>query len=376
MSQPEARPGPFGDVEILDFSRVLAGPLATMLLADFGANVVKVERPGGGDDTRAWGPPYDSAGDATYFQSVNRNKTSIILDLDRPADCEEARRLAERADVVVENFRPGVMERFGLGYEALTASNPRLVYCSISAFGRGLGAERPGYDLLIQAMGGLMSITGSPGGEPQKVGVALVDVLAGIFASFGIAAGLRHRDRTGEGQHIDISLLLALLASLANQAAAWTIAGQTPRQLGNDHPSVTPYGLLKTADGELVVAVGTDRQFATFCEVLGAPGVADDARFSTNAARVAHREELRVELESRLKTRSASEWARELSERRVPAGTVNDIALAFDLARDLGLDPIVEIPREDGDVVRLTRNPVGMSVTPATYRLPPPRFPG
>lgn len=366
---------PFDDIRIVDFSRVLAGPFATMLLADFGATVVKVERPDGGDDTRRWGPPHDAAGDATYFQAVNRNKSSIVLDLRRPEDRQEARRLAQSADVVVENFRPGVMEGFGLGYDDLATRNPRLVYCSVTGFGRGRGAALPGYDLLIQALGGLMSITGSPDAEPQKVGVALVDVLAGLFASLGIATALRYRDRTGEGQRVDISLLLALLAGLVNQAAAWTIAGEVPSRMGNDHPSVTPYGLLRAADGDLVVAIGNERQFATFCEVIEAPEIVHDPRFSTNAARVTHRAELKSELEARLGARPAAEWAAQLTAQRVPAGKVNDIALAFALAQDLGLEPIVELARQDGTAVGLTRNPVDLSKTPATYRLAPPRFP-
>jgi crotonobetainyl-CoA:carnitine CoA-transferase CaiB-like acyl-CoA transferase len=368
-------PAAFGDIEIVDFSRVLAGPFATMLLADFGARVLKVERPGGGDDTRGWGPPYDAAGDATYFQAINRNKRSVVLDLGETADRNEAQRLALEADVVVENFRPGVMERFGLGYDDLAPGNPSLIYSSITGFGRGSGADLPGYDLLIQALGGLMSVTGSPTGEPQKVGVALVDVLAGLFSALGIMAALRHRDQTGEGQRVDVSLLLSILAALTNQAAAWTVAGEIPTRLGNDHPSVTPYGLLRAADGDLVVAVGNQRQFVAFCEAIGAPEVLDDPRFDTNAARVTHRDELRAVLEARLGERTAADWATLLSARRVPAGTVNDISLAFRLAEELGLDPIVELPREDGTAVRLPRNPVDLSKTPASYRWAPPRLP-
>lgn len=367
--------GAFDDIEIVDFSRVLAGPFATMLLADFGAHVLKVERPDVGDDTRAWGPPYDAAGEATYFQAVNRNKRSVVLDLHDPDDRAKAQRLALAADVVVENFRPGVMERFGLGYDDLAPGNPGVIYCSITGFGRGRGADLPGYDLLIQALGGLMSITGSPDGEPQKVGVALVDVLAGLFSTLGIMAALRHRDQTGEGQRLDVSLLLSLLAALTNQAAAWTVAGEIPRRLGNDHPSVTPYGLLRAADGDVVIAVGNQRQFASLCEAIGALEILEDPRFESNAARVAHRGELRLALEARLAARTATEWAAVLSARRVPAGTINDISLAFRLAEELGLDPIVEVPREDGSVVPLPRNPVELSKTPASYRCAPPRLP-
>jgi crotonobetainyl-CoA:carnitine CoA-transferase CaiB-like acyl-CoA transferase len=353
------------DLRIVDFSRVLAGPFATMLLADLGATVLKVERPGGGDDTRSWGPPYDEAGEATYFQSVNRNKSSATLDLADP----QARQLALDADVVVENFMPGTMERFGLGYEELRTANAALVYCSITGFGRGAGATMPGYDLLIQALGGLMSITGSPDGEPQKVGVALVDVLAGLFATVGILAALKHRDATGEGQLVEVDLLSSLLAALVNQGSAYTSAGVVPGRMGNDHPSITPYGLLRAADGEIVVAVGNDRQFTILCEVLE---VTPDARFATNPARVEHRAELRKLLEEALERRPVDEWVKELSERGVPAGRVNDVAQAFELAQRLGLDPIVELPRPDGSATRLTRNPIRLSETPARYRSAPP----
>ncbi|MBV8998406.1 MAG: CoA transferase, partial [Solirubrobacterales bacterium] len=264
-------PAALAKLRILDFSRVLAGPLATMLLADLGAEVVKVERPGVGDDTRAWGPPYDERGEATYFQAVNRNKRTVALDLRDRDDLARARALANEADVLVENFRPGLLDELGLGYDDLSRDNPAIVYCSITGFGRGDGAQLPGYDLLVQAVGGLMSVTGSPDGEPQKVGVALVDVIAGLFATVGVLAALRHRDSTGVGQRVEVDLLSALLAALVNQASSYTIAGVVPGRMGNAHPSIAPYELYATADGELVLAVGTDRQFATLCDALGAP---------------------------------------------------------------------------------------------------------
>jgi crotonobetainyl-CoA:carnitine CoA-transferase CaiB-like acyl-CoA transferase len=244
-----------------------------MVLADLGAEVVKVERPGVGDDTRAWGPPHADDGTATYFLSVNRNKDSVALDLHDPADAERARRLIATADVVVENFRPGVMDRLGLGWNDLHAAHPRLVYCSITGFGAGAGAALPGYDLLIQALGGLMSVTGPPAGEPQKAGVALVDVITGLFASTGILAALRHRDATGEGQRVELDLLSSLLAALVNQASAYTAAGVVGERMGNAHPSISPYELYGTREGELVLAVGTDRQFAALCDTLEAPGL-------------------------------------------------------------------------------------------------------
>jgi crotonobetainyl-CoA:carnitine CoA-transferase CaiB-like acyl-CoA transferase len=346
-----------------------------MLLADLGATVTKVERPGVGDETRSWGPPYDARGQATYFESVNRNKQSVALDLRIPADLEQALDMSREADVVVENFRPGVMDQLGLGYEALSAANPKLVYCSITGFGAGRGAELPGYDLLVQALGGLMSITGAPEGEPQKVGVALVDVLAGLFATVGIMAALRHRDASGQGQRVEVDLLSALLAGLVNQASAFTIAGAIPGRLGNAHPSISPYELLATGDGDLVLAVGNDRQFMALCGVLGVPELASDPRFRSNGDRVAHREDLRAELLAQLVTRPAARWAAELTGARVPAGVVNDLEGAFALAESLGLEPIVEVPATDRPPVPLTRNPIRLSRTPPTYRSAPPPLP-
>jgi crotonobetainyl-CoA:carnitine CoA-transferase CaiB-like acyl-CoA transferase len=363
------------NLRVLDFSRVLAGPFATMMLADFGATVIKVERPGVGDETRSWGPPYDDRGEATYFQSVNRNKRAIVLDLATEADVERARKLALESDVVVENFRPGVMDRLGLGYEEIRGGRPALIYCSITGFGGGEGARLPGYDLLVQALGGLMSITGEPGGEPQKVGVALVDVLAGLFATVGILAAARHRDATGEGQLVEVNLLSALLAALVNQASAYTVAGVVPERLGNAHPSIAPYELFATAEGDLVLAVGNDRQFAALCAVIGAPELATDPRFGSNSERVHNREALRRRLEERLARRPAREWAELLTEERVPAGVVNDVRAAFALAQSLGLEPIVSIPRDGGGAVRLAGNPVRLSRTPASYRSAPPALP-
>ncbi|HEY6730879.1 MAG TPA: CoA transferase [Solirubrobacterales bacterium] len=364
-----------GRLRILDFSRVLAGPLATMTLADLGAEVTKVERPGSGDDTRSWGPPHDAEGEATYFQAVNRNKRSLALDLADPGDRAEARRLALASDVVVENFRPGVMAKLDLDYEALASENPGLVYCSITGFGgSGPGAELPGYDLLVQALGGLMSITGEPDGEPLKVGVALVDVIAGLFAAVGILAALEHRRESGEGQLVEVDLLSALLAGLVNQSSAFTVAGVTPGRMGNRHPSIAPYELLRCGGGEIVLAVGNDRQFRDLCAVLGVD-LADEERFATNPARVENRDELRPYLEQALAARPAAEWVELLGRRRVPAGVVNDVGAAFEFADRLGLDPIVEIPHEDGGAVRLPRSPIRLSKTPASYRLPPPRLP-
>jgi crotonobetainyl-CoA:carnitine CoA-transferase CaiB-like acyl-CoA transferase len=360
------------DLVIVDFSRVLAGPLATMVLADLGATVVKVERPDGGDETRTWGPPFDEHGDATYFQAVNRNKASEAIDLTTPAGVARARALVADADVVIENFRPGVMERLGLDWPTLAAADPTLVYCSITGFGADAGAVLPGYDLLVQALGGLMSITGEAGGEPQKVGVALVDVVTGLFAAVGVLAAVRHRDHTGEGQRVEVNLLSSLLAALVNQGSAYTLAGAVAGRMGNAHPSIAPYELFPTADGELVLAVGNDKQFTALGEAIGTPELAGDERFATNGARVAHRAALRDVLVTRLAARDAPAWVAALTAVGVPAGQVNDVAGAFALAETLGLNPIVELPRLDGTVARLTRNPITLSATPATYRSAPP----
>ncbi|WP_225636633.1 CaiB/BaiF CoA transferase family protein [Streptomyces solaniscabiei] len=359
------------DIEIADFSRILAGPFATMLMADLGARVMKIERPDGGDDTRAWMPPTAPDGRSTYYLSVNRNKESEVLDLASEEGRRRAASIAIEAGIVVENFRPGVMERLGLGYEELSKERPDLIYCSISAFGSGLGASLPGYDLIVQAVGGLMSITGSPDSEPQKVGVALVDVVTGLFATVGVMAAIRHRERTGEGQLIEVDLLSSVLAALTNQSAAFTAGGVIPHRMGNAHPSIAPYETLPTSDGELAVAVGNDKQFRAMCSVLGAVDLLTDARYETNTARVANRQCLRQALAAALSTDSAASWAQRLADAGVPAGPVNDIAQAFAYAEALGLEPTIDI-----DGIRLPRNPLRLSKTPVTYRLSPPSLKG
>ena len=352
-----------------DFSRVLAGPLATMVLGDLGAEVIKVERPEG-DDTRAWGPPWAADGTSTYFQSVNRNKRSVVLDLREPADLELARRLIDRADVLIENFRPGTMERFGLGEELIRASNPRLVSCSLTGFGGGEGAALPGYDLLIQAVGGLMSVTGQTDGPPTKVGVALVDVIAGLFATVAILAALAERERSGVGQRAEVSLLGSLLAALVNQASGFLGAGAVPRRMGNRHPSITPYESFAAGDGEIVVAVGNDRQFEALCRELGCAALAGDARFATNAARVEHRDALVDQLAPLFAAHSRARLAADLNAAGVPCGPVNDIRDAFALATELGLGSIVEM----AEGVRQVANPISLDGTPVSYRRIPPRL--
>ena len=364
-------PGALDGIVVADFSRVLAGPYATMLLGDLGATVVKVERPGVGDDTRAWGPPFAADGQSTYFQSVNRNKLSIDLDLSDPDDASVARRLAARADVMVENYKPGALRRFELAYEQVREANPAVVYCSISGFGSGEGKDLPGYDLLVQAMGGLMSITGTS--EPTKAGVAVVDVLTGLHASVAILAALHHRDTTGEGQRIEVTLLGALLSSLVNQASGFVGAGSVPAFMGNAHPSIAPYEVFATGDRPMIIAVGNDGQFVKLASVLGAEGLAQDPHYATNAARVANRGELKATLEDLLSAHGADEWQETITAAGVPCGPINDIAQGFALAERLGLEPVVDVADDRRSAPQpQVANPAQYSRTPATYRSAPP----
>lgn len=360
--------GPLDGVLVADFGRVLAAPYATMLLGDLGAEVVKVEQAGRGDETRAWGPPW-RGDDATYYLSVNRNKRSVALDLSDPGDAATAVALARRADVVVENFRPGGMDAFGLGYDQLREANPGLIYCSVTGFGAGEGAALPGYDLLVQAVGGLMSITGPGPGQPTKTGVAVVDVVTGLHATVAILAALRHREVTGEGQRVEVNLLSALLSSLVNQSTAYVAGGVVPQIMGNRHPSVAPYELLPTADDPLALAVGNDRQFAVLCVALGRPALARDPRFATNSDRVAHCEALAALLTDALAGRGAGEWEAVLTPLGVPCGPVNDLAGALALAGRLRLGAVVDV-----EGVPLVANPVTYSSTPVQYRRRPPHL--
>ena len=373
-TQNPAAEGALSGIVVADFGRVLAAPYLTMLLADLGAEVIKIERPGSGDDTRAWGPPF-ADGEATYYLGVNRNKRSVALDLADEQDRRAARAIAARADVLVENFRPGTMEHLGLGYDELRLLNPGLVYCSISGFGTAGGAALPGYDLLVQAMGGLMSVTGEPESRGTKAGVALVDVITGLHAGMGVLAALRHRERTGEGQQVDVSLLTSLLSALTNQASAYVAAGVVPRAMGNCHPSIAPYEVVDAEDRPLALAVGNERQFVAVTAELGLPELAGDPRFATNSARVAHREELLAALDGPLRTRSADAWFEALTAVGVPCGPINDLAAAFAFADRLGLEARVTIddPRRDAPVEQVA-NPIRLGATPATYRSAPPRL--
>lgn len=336
---------PLSGLVIADFARILAGPLVTQNLADLGARVIKVERPGTGDDTRSWGPPFH--GDlATYFTAVNRGKESVALDLKDAEDLVLARRLAEHADVLVENFRPGLMDRLGLGYESLALSNPKLIYCSISAFGdQGDGADLPGVDLLIQAMAGWMHVTGQADGPPTKVGMAVVDVLAGLYATSGVLAALFQRaGNGGVGQRIHVSLYEAALSGLINLASGHLLTGDDPLRNGNRHPSIAPYELFHAADRPFVLAAVNDSLFARTCEVIGRPELNADPRFDTNPRRRVNIEELVVELEDAFQARTATEWIDLLRAERVPVGDVNTVAEAFEFANGLGLDVVGEDP--------------------------------
>jgi crotonobetainyl-CoA:carnitine CoA-transferase CaiB-like acyl-CoA transferase len=362
--------GPLAGLLVADFSRILAGPYATMLLADMGAEVVKVEGPGG-DDTRTWQPPVRD-GISTYYLGVNRNKRSIALDLSDAGDLAAAHELARRADVFIENFKPGGLARFGLDYEATSAVNPGVVYASISGFGSGPeGASLPGYDLLVQAISGLMSVTGDSDGEPYRAGVAVFDVMAGLHATIGILAALNLRHQTGRGQHVEISLLASAMSGLVNQTSAYVAGGVVPFRMGNSHPSLFPYEPLPCADGELVIVAGNDLQFRKLAQVLGVPELPDDPRFGRNEDRTANREELRPLLVERLRTRTKQEWFRELTGAGVPCGPINTIDQGVAFATEVGLDPVVTVGQGD-DAMPSVRHPITFSATPASYRLPPP----
>ena len=358
---------PLSGIRVADFSRVLAGPLATMLLADLGADVIKIERPETGDDTRGWGPPF-VGGDAAYFLSLNRNKRSVTLDLSSDEGRSAARRLALASDVVVENFRPGLMERFGLDHASLAAEHPGLVYCSLTAFGEGDPASRPGYDIIVQALSGLMSFTGHPGGEPTKVGVALLDVICGLDACNSIQAALIGRERTGRGARVTVSLFDASVAALVNQAANYLLGGLVPEPLGNAHPNIVPYQLFETADRPIILAAGNDRLFERACEVVGRPELAADERFATNAARVRNRDALIPLLSAELASGSAAGWLAALEAAAIPCAPVRTLDEVFASAE--GAAAIQEIDDPARGLLRLVADPIRVD-----GRMPPARFP-
>ena len=365
----QARPGPLTGLLVADFSRVLAGPYCTMILGDLGADVIKVEGPGG-DDTRHWVPPVRS-GISTYYLSVNRNKRSIQLNLRDSGDRAAAAELARRADILVENFKPGGLRQFGLDYDTVRATNPAVIYASITGFGAGGGAHLPGYDLIVEAMSGLMSLQGDADGQPYRAGIAIFDVMSGLQTAIGVLAALEHRTRTGEGQRIQTNLMATALAGMVNQTGAYASAGVVPHRMGNSHPSLFPYEPLPTADGDLVIAAGNDAQFRNLCAVLGAPELSTDDRFAANSGRTANRDELRPLLIERLKTRTADEWFDKLIAAGVPCGPINSVAGGVAFAEQIGLDPVVLAGQGDAAVPGI-RNPLTFSATAPRYDLPPP----
>lgn len=371
--------GTLSHIRVLDLSRVLAGPWASQIFADLGAEVIKIERPGRGDDTRSWGPPWmsdergNSSRESAYFLSTNRGKYSLQIDLKDPAGLARVRDIARHADIVIENFKAGGAAELGLDYDTLSADNPGLIYCSITGFGQtGPLAQRPGYDLLVQAMGGLMSITGDPAGEPQKVGVALSDIMTGLYGAIGTLAALAERERSGLGQHVDVALLDVTLAALANQAANWVVGGLNPHRVGNAHLSIVPYQSFETADGHMVVAVGNDGQFAQFCEVLGLPELISDERFRSNDRRVNHRAELIPLIAERLRAAPSQHWIDGLTARNVPCGPINSVAEAFAQPQVAARDMLVDVPHPENPDLKLVGCPIKLSRTPVDYQRPPP----
>lgn len=372
--------GSLEGVRVLDLSRVLAGPTATQLLGDLGADVIKVERPGVGDDTRAWGPPFVRGVDgeeleSAYYLCANRNKRSITVDLAQPEGAALIERLAGTSDVLIENFKVGALDRYGLGYAQLAPKLPRLVYCSISGFGQtGPRADQAGYDFLVQAMGGIMSLTGEPDGAPMKVGVGVADVMCGMYATVAILAALRHRDREGRGQHIDVALFDAQLAWLVNAASSYLTSGELPRRRGNAHPHIVPYQVFATSDGHVALAVGNDRQLARLCELAGLDGLAEDPRFLTNADRVRSRDALVGLLGARFRESPTAFWVDGCRARGVPCGPVNDLAAAFEDPQSVHrqMRITMEHPRAASGEVALVGNPLKLSETPVSYRRRPP----
>src|SRR5712691_10528427 len=361
MQDADRRPGPLDGLLVADFSRVLAGPYCTMLLGDLGATVIKVESPAG-DDTRTWMPP-DRDGVATYYLAINRNKRSVILDFTDSADLQLAQELAARADVFIENFKPGGLKRFGLDYDAVQRRNAGIIYASISGFGTAQGASLPGYDLIVQAMSGLMSLTGDPHGLAYRSGISVFDVMAGLHAAIGILAALNHHHHTGEGQQVEVSLFATALSGMVNQTTAYVAGGVIPNRMGNAQPSLFPYEALPTADLDLIIAAGNNGQFGKLCEILDLPELPRDPRFANTKDRNRNRDALRPLLVERLRTRTADEWFRRLSAAGVPCGPINSIEGGITFARELGLDPVVEVGAGD-NAVPMIRHPISFSLTP------------
>lgn len=366
-------------LRVLDLSRILAGPTATQLLADLGAEVIKIERPGAGDDTRGWGPPFVAdedgreTGPSAYFMAANRGKHSVAVNIASPEGQDLIRRLVAQSDIMVENFRPGDLARYGLDYATLRAVNPRLIYCSITGFGQtGPNTHRAGYDFLVQGEGGLMSLTGDPGGPPMKAGVGIADLMCGMYAAVGILAAVQARHGSGQGQHIDLALLDAQVAMLVNQGLGHLTDGKVPPRRGNDHPTIVPYGAFPAQDGSFILAIGNDAQFARFVALAGAPGLSQDARFATNAARVRNREVLIPLIAALTAGRTAGEWQAACEAEGIPAGPVNDLAQVFSSPQVAARGMRVAMPLVGGQRVELIGNPLQLSETPVTYQKAPP----
>jgi crotonobetainyl-CoA:carnitine CoA-transferase CaiB-like acyl-CoA transferase len=369
MTFSTAPAGPLAGILVADLSRVLAGPYATQVMGDLGATVIKVESPVG-DETRGWAPP-ERDGVSTYFLGVNRNKSDVVLDFRDPDDLALARELTRRADVVIENFKPGGLAKFGLDYDGVAAENPGVVYTSISGFGSAGGAALPGYDLIVQAMSGLMSLTGDPDGPAYRSGVSVFDVMSGMNALIGTLAALRHRDRTGEGQHVEVNLLSTALAAMANHSSTFVAAGKVPFRMGNAHPSLFPYEPLPAADGEIIIVAANNAQFRRLAAALGRPELADDPRFAETEQRNVNRGELRPLLVEALAGRTIAEWYEVLTAAGIACGPVNTIDKGVELAAALGLEPVVRVGAGEASVP-MVRNPITFSRTAPCYRTPPP----
>jgi crotonobetainyl-CoA:carnitine CoA-transferase CaiB-like acyl-CoA transferase len=375
-------PGPLSHIRVLDLSRVLAGPWATQILADFGAEVIKIEKPGEGDDTRGWGPPFitnadGSKGDAAYFLSTNRGKSSVAIDMASAHGQQLIRDLAAKSDVVIENFKVGGLRKYGLDYESLKKVKPDLVYCSLTGFGQtGPYAQRAGYDFMIQGMGGIMSVTGqpdgAPGAEPMKIGVAFADIMTGLYAAIGMLAALVHRQRSGEGQYVDISLLDSQVGVLANQALNYLVGGQAPTRLGNAHPNIVPYQTFATKDGYIIMAVATDRQFKEYCAIIGVPHLAEDERFRLNRGRVMDRAGLIPLLVEPMKARTTAEWMAAFESAAIPCGPINNIGQVFEDPQVKARGMQIELARQDGTKIPGVANPLRFSATPLEYGKAPP----
>ncbi len=382
MTPENANPGPLAGIRILDLSRILAAPFATQFLGDLGADVIKIERPGRGDDTRGWGPPYVTGKDgaptneSAYYLSANRNKRSVAIDIATPEGAEAIRRLAAKCDVLVENFKVGGLAKYGLDYAAIRKVNPEIIYCSVTGFGQsGPNAHKPGYDLLAQGAGGIMSLTGEPDGEPMKVGVGIADIMCGMYAANAIQAALIHRLKTGEGQHIDVALLDSQVSWLVNEGVNYLLSGEAPQRRGNQHPNIVPYQVFECADGHVLVAVGNDSQFARFVEMIGLPELARDTRFIRNTDRLANREVLIPLIAARLRQMNKREVVEGMERVSVPGGEINTVPEVFasEQVAARGMKITMEYPAAASGKVDLIGNPVKFSATPVSYRRPPPR---